>query len=218
MMAKKETSSVELFREFQPRFSEITWYADKLIGESLLLTLGYRAQRIPIPFMVRNQEETIHLWWSGREAGRKDNRPAFNFREGKLAFNFVFDPSNGMGTEDQLKMAMIRAVYDGPFKERRFFMGPSPETSCSWFCHLFRIPIEFRTDDRGPIPGLRLGEAVAYDWKFFIPGGPKRAAIQAAVDLERVQSMQEAHRKEYPELGTVDELRARLDKCLTHVF
>lgn len=233
-----ETISVALFKSFQPRFSEITWHTNRLVtewpcwsvandmifqGEKLLLAPGYLGQDGPIPFVVHTSQGTFHqFWWSNYgegsnyTKGRKDNRPSFHVREGNLAFHFVFDPSQEEAVGRQLERAVMRAVYEGPFKGRRFFMRPKLEIQDRRFCRLSIIPVEFYTNGR-PIAGLHLGEAMAYDWKFFIPDGPERAAIQAAVDLEYAQDVQERHRNEYPELGAIPQLRARLDECLSAI-
>lgn len=180
-------NSVELFRKFQPRFSEIVWHADGFQGENLLLAPGYFGHRDPIPPMLEDSESVMHLWWSDTEAGKKDRRPSFDVREGNLAFNFNFDPSKKEPMEAQFERAVMLAIYDGPFRGRRFFMSPRLEVSdYHQFCPLYRIPIGFHTDGYyGPILGLHLGKGTVCNWRFFIPEGPEREAIQAAAELER---------------------------------
>lgn len=207
-MMNRDVSSTGLFMRFQPKFKEIVWHANEIQGESLLLAPGYFGRGIPIPPVLQLEWEVTYVWWSN-----ENYRQAFNLREGKLALSFSFDPS-GKLFGYQLAEAVMRAIYDGPFKGRRFFMKPKSEIQ-SRFCHFFRIPIDFRTDGGPPIPGLHLGEATAYDWRFFIPEGLERETIQAAVDIERAQDAQAMHPGEYPDLvDTMRGLRMRLNRCL----
>lgn len=223
-------SSLELFKRLQPRFREITWHAngftteepyrfvvDGLIlqDENLLLAPGYLGQKEPIPSTGRAPEGgTYSFWWSDHGMGRKDCRPSFQFREGNLAFNFTFDPAAKEAMKYQLEKAAERALFDGPFKGRRFFMEPKfgyPISTCAYYGS---VEIKF-SNEGNPVTGLHLGEATAHDWTFFIPDGPERVAIKTAIDLEHAQAVQEKYHQQDPVQKTIRGLQERLEESLS---
>ncbi|OYV63284.1 MAG: hypothetical protein B7X03_02520 [Parcubacteria group bacterium 21-58-10] len=224
----RKINSLELFKRLQPKFREITWHANGftteepykfvvegliLRNENLLLVPGFLGKDEPIPSTGHTPGGQMYsTWWSDYGTGQKDCRPSFQFREGNLAFNFAFDPSVGKAMKYQLEKAAERALLNGPFKGRRFFMDPKLR-----FHHRGLIDVEFHTDGHGPISGLYLGEATAHDWTFFIPEGPERRAIQAAIDLEHAQDEQVKYHEQDPVRSTVQELQIRFEKSLSAI-
>ena len=228
----QKISSLELFKRLQPKFREITWHAngftteephrfvvDGLIlqNENLLLAPGYLGQKEPISSMATMPKGPMYqFWWADHGMGRKDCRPSFQFREGNLAFNFTFDPAAKEAMKYQLEKAAERALFDGPFKGRRFFMEPKfgyPISTCAYYGS---VEVKF-SNEGNPVTGLHLGEATAHDWTFFIPDGPERTAIQTAIDLECARDAQEEYHGHDPVRSTVRELQAQLGESLSAI-
>jgi hypothetical protein len=206
----KMMSSLEWFEKLRKKYREIVWYAKGFTtglpetvvdcrtfqNERLLLVPGYLGQKDPIPSIGYMPEGQMYSTWLpryGRERG--DWHPSFNIRRGGLVFDFTFDPAARKDLIGQLEEHVLRALYDGPFKERSFFMDPKFElrhpsnkpdltksTTCVEFSH---------TGDA--IPGLCLGEVMVNDWTFFMPESPERTAIQMLIDLEQAEAEQKKY-------------------------
>jgi hypothetical protein len=214
----EKMSSRKLFKRLQPKFNEITWHADEFTNESLLLIPGFGEN--PISRQACTPEGQFYsVWWSDYNGnlGREDRRPSFNIREGNLVFGFSFDPTSKEKMEHQLEKAVIQKLYDGPFKGRHFFMRPDNFEHTPFHAGIPSIiPVKFSIDG-DMIQGLRLGEIMAHDWKFFIPEGPERVAIQTLIDLEYAQDEQEKYHRLDPAKKKVRELRTQLDESLATI-
>jgi hypothetical protein len=221
----KKISSLDLFKRLQPRFREIIWYPsqfstedspvvrNRLIiqGENLLLIPGFLGKAEPISRHGRSSEgRTYSAWWA---RGGEPKCPAFQVRTGGLAFSFVFDPSSEEEMGRQFTKAAVVALYEGPFKGRRFFMDPKFDRP-GFIVGAADISFSVAGD---PIPGFYPGEATAHDWTFFIPEGPERAAVQAAVDLEDAEAVQRRYHEQDPTRHIVQGLRDKFEESLVAV-
>lgn len=239
MSNKNAVNSLSLFKRFQPKFREIEWHPhergvlhlnergplyDTMYKELFPLSPGYLGSGEIIP----NTECTdggsrSNVWWT-------QLTPSFNIREGLLRFGFVFDPESKEEIEEQVGRAIVKALYDGPFKGRRFFMDPVYKkhgdtigrdlwvhgTKVCLDSELDGMIVEFSIDDSdNPIHGLDFGQAVmASKWHFFIPDGPERRAIQAAIDLEAAMVEQQKHHEQDPHKFTVRALQEKLQESM----
>ncbi|MDP3958146.1 MAG: hypothetical protein Q8Q36_01615 [bacterium] len=239
-MARNEMSPVALFKRFQPRFREIAWhpagficeYLDEkptrerwLRKERIQLAPGYLGQKGPIGMSYQDSEGQVEFplrsfWWYERApTGELESRyTSFHVRKGGLRFNFSFDPASALDMGDQFEAAVVRTLYEGPFKGKRFFMDPGKHAEDPIFTRppLHFIPVKFSTDGKS-IPGLDLCPATAATWEFFIPEGPERKAIRAAVELENTRNAQEEYHAKDPSRKRVREIMARLENSLASI-
>lgn len=227
-------SSLELFEKLRKKYREIDWHSNGFSdGESptvvdyrifrdekLLLVPGFLGYKDSIPRTVCTSQGQRYDVWLPRYGREGSNwRPSFNIRCGGLVFDFTFDPTTEKDLMDQLEEPVLRALYDGPFKERRFFMDtkfelrhPSNKPSLA----KSTTYVEFsHTGDA--IPGLCLGEVMTHDWTFFIPEGPEREMVQMAIDLEQAQAEQEKYHQRDPKRELVQGLQKRLEESLSAI-
>lgn len=210
-------NSLSLFKRFQPKFREITWHSygyvteesPKVVegrifqDESILLVPGRIGLEDPIP-------SREHWSLNDGKGGRPDHRSMFQIRKGNLAFEFIFDPSLEVSIGNQLERSIMKSLYAGPFKGRRFFMDPELKNG-SINCGSIDVKFSIEGD---PIYGLSIGGMTARDWTLFISGARERRAIQTAIDLEVAQAEQKKHHEQDPHKYTVRALQEKLEESM----
>lgn len=237
MSNKNAVNSLSLFKRFQPKFREIEWHPHErgvlhlnergplygtMYKELFPLSPGYLGSGEIIPDTEKDAGgRQSSVWWS-------QLTPSFNVREGALRFGFVFDPESKEEIEEQVGRAIVKALNDGPFKGRRFSMDPVYKkpgdtidfdlkirgTKVCLDSELDGMMVKFSVDG-DPIQGLGFGEGfMATKWHFFIPDGPERKAIQAAIDLEAAMTEQQKHHEQDPHKFTVRALQEKLQESM----
>jgi hypothetical protein len=185
-MSKNDTSSIALFKQFQPKFRKVTW--------------------VPAGFKLLNYSGNFHFYPKTKASYTHYEYPCFDLKKSVLAFDFHYDPTLEVDPTSQMIVAAWKAILAGPFAGREFYADPKSlegiftnEYSRIVFSH-----------DGDPIPGLDFSLArISADWKFFIPESPEQNAILAAIKLERAQRQEKQRR---PDL---DVLQTNLDSALS---
>ncbi|HEY4501593.1 MAG TPA: hypothetical protein VJJ20_00805, partial [Candidatus Paceibacterota bacterium] len=128
---------------------------------------------------------------SGSAIGDNGNFLHFDVKEGKLAFDFRYDPESPLSIEQQFSATAGRAILDGPLN-RKFMVGVGDlgilrevlenNKDCG-------IPIALLWDGDAETVGVRQPESLtASSWRFFFPSeSPEVNAIAFAIEYQRTQ-------------------------------
>ena len=176
--------SVDLFRRYQKRFQKVEF-----------MPIGFRhpCHSTTDPGMVCQK-----LYLDIRHLGHKEhagsmiNGPSWlDLGECKLTFNLTVKCGQHNMVK-QIEETIWQAVLDGPLKNLQLRMRPKESRdSTFWGIQAYEnAMIDLSVEGKMP-KGLHLPQElrVWHDgWKTFIPPGPERGAILAALELERRQN------------------------------
>jgi hypothetical protein len=186
-MSHERPSALELFERFRPRFEKVELvplgFTDPfrqdgptgLTEEKLYLTIHHAEHDVPIE----------------KDFGRGD----FYFDWGEAGIEMDFKARRGQGA-DSLQESIMKAVWSaicaGPLKGASFIFRPilaDRKRKASFFLSEYESR-SVRSVLQGKKPkGLHIpSDLNAKDWSVYIPNGPEKGAILAALRLEQRQN------------------------------
>lgn len=195
-MAEGVRSPYDLFLELQPKFGDIM-LVPQSFGTAFHQTdhlmrfypkfAGPAAGKEPYihPTMYRGTRK------NGSSIGDNGYFLKFDVRQGKLAFDFRYDPASTLSIEQQFNATAGRAILDGPLN-RKFTVEVGDLDTLREVLENnkdYGIPIKFLWDGDAEISGVERPERLtASSWRFFFPDdSPELNAIAFAIEYQRTQ-------------------------------
>ena len=194
-MTDKVKRPYDLFLELQPKFRGIV-LVPQHFGTAYHQT-EHLMRFYPKFAVLGDAGEYIHPTMyrgtrkSGSAIGDNGNFLHFDVKEGKLAFDFRYDPESSLSIEQQFSATAGRAILDGPLNRKFTVGGGDP-------CILrevlennknYGIPIALLWDGDAEIAGVRRPESLtASSWRFFFPSeSPEVNAIAFAIEYAQTE-------------------------------